>query len=134
MNSLMLIKLSTAMILGALLGLERELRQKPGGVKTNGLVSLASCAFVLIVEEVDPTEKARVITGIIQGVGFIGGGLILKGGNNAKGLTGAAEIWISAGVGLACGVGLWRLAITLLLLCLILLKVMKMAFRKFNGN
>ncbi|AFZ47065.1 MgtC/SapB transporter [Cyanobacterium stanieri PCC 7202] len=134
MDNLMLLKLVTAMVLGSILGLERELRQKPGGVKTNGLVSLASCAFVLIVEQVDPSETARVITGIIQGVGFIGGGLILKAGNNAKGLTGAAEIWISAGVGLACAVGLWRLAITILLLCLVLLKVMKMYFRSFNNH
>ncbi|MBE9221500.1 MgtC/SapB family protein [Cyanobacterium stanieri LEGE 03274] len=134
MNSVILTKLIVAMILGAFLGLERELRQKPGGIKTNGLVSLASCAFVLIVEEVNPEEKARVITGIIQGVGFIGGGMILKGGNNAKGLTGAAEIWISAGFGLACAVGLWRLAITVLLLSLILLKTMKMFFRKFINH
>jgi len=128
----MLLKLTAALVLGAVLGLERELRNKAGGVKTNGLVALASCAFVLIVEEVNPIETARVITGIIQGVGFIGGGLIFKSGNNAKGLTGAAEIWISAGVGLACAVGLWRLAVTLILLSLLFLKTMKMYFSKNN--
>jgi putative Mg2+ transporter-C (MgtC) family protein len=130
----MLLKLTAALILGAVLGLESELRHKPGGVKTNGLVALASCAFILIAEEVSPMEKARVMTGIIQGVGFIGGGLILKGGTNAKGVTGAAEIWISAGIGLACAVGLWRLAIALILLSLLLLKTMKMYFSKNNSE
>ena len=130
----MLLKLTIAVIFGAILGLERELRNKPGGVKTNGLVSLASCAFILIIDEIEPSEKARVITGIIQGVGFIGGGLILKGGNSTKGLTGAAEIWISAAVGLACAVGLWRLAISLMLLCLLLLKLTKMYFAKLNNH
>lgn len=74
----MLLKLFISAVFGAILGLERELRHKPGGVKTNALVSMASCAFVLIIQEVDVTETARVMTGIIQGVGFIGGGLILK--------------------------------------------------------
>lgn len=119
----MLLRLIFAAILGAILGLERELRKKTGGVKTNALVSLASCGFILIVREINSAETARVITGIIQGVGFIGGGLILKAGNTAKNVTGAAEIWVSSAIGIACGVGLWQMAISLLLISLLLLRL-----------
>ncbi|MBF2056346.1 MAG: MgtC/SapB family protein [Cyanobacterium sp. T60_A2020_053] len=127
---LVFIKLFLALILGSLLGLERELSNKPGGVKTHGLVALASCGFILIVQEISIMEQARVMTGIIQGVGFIGGGLIVKEGNNAKGLTGAVEIWISSGLGLACAFGLWRIAFNMLFLSLLLLKLMRLSFPK----
>lgn len=128
----MLFKLLIAVILGAILGLERELRHKPGGVKTNALVSMASCAFILIIENVDSTEIARVMTGIIQGVGFIGGGLILKAGNNARNVTGATEIWVSSAIGIACSVSLWDLALALLLFSLIILRTMRVYFLDKN--
>lgn len=130
----MLLKLFISAIFGAILGLERELRHKPGGVKTNALVSMASCAFVLIVKEVDASETARVMTGIIQGVGFIGGGLILKAEKNAKNVTGATEIWVSSAMGLACSVGLWRLALALLLFSLIILRTMRLYFPNKNNK
>ncbi|BAQ66071.1 MgtC/SapB family protein [Geminocystis sp. NIES-3709] len=128
----MLLNLLIATILGAILGLERELRHKPGGVKTNALVSMASCAFVLIVKNVDASETARVMTGIIQGVGFIGGGLILKAEKNTKNVTGATEIWVSSAIGLSCSVGLWDLALALLLLSLIILRTMRVYFPNKN--
>lgn len=128
----MLLKLLIAVILGAILGLERELRHKPGGVKTNALVSMASCGFVLIIAHVDATEIPRVMTGIIQGVGFIGGGLILKAGNNARNVTGATEIWVASAIGLACSVGLWDLALALLLFSLIILRTMRLYFSNRN--
>ncbi|WP_373480349.1 MgtC/SapB family protein [Geminocystis sp.] len=130
----MFFNLFIAALLGAILGLERELRHKPGGIKTNALVSMASCAFVLIVKNVDVTETARVMTGIIQGVGFIGGGLILKAEKNAKNVTGATEIWVSSAMGLSCSVGLWDLALSLLLLSLIILKTMKLCFSNKNNH
>jgi putative Mg2+ transporter-C (MgtC) family protein len=128
----MLFKLLIAVILGAILGLERELRHKPGGVKTNALVSMASCAFILIIENVDSTEIARVMTGIIQGVGFIGGGLILKAGSSARNVTGATEIWVSSAIGIACSVSLWDLALALLLFSLIILRTMRVYFLDKN--
>ncbi len=116
----MFLKLLIASLLGAILGLERELKGKPGGVKTNALVSLASCAFMIMITHLNPNEQARVMTGIIQGVGFIGGGLIVKEGTTAKGLTGAAEIWVASSIGLACSVEMWRLAIMILIKTLLL--------------
>lgn len=130
----MLLRLLIAAILGAILGLERELRHKPGGVKTNALVSMASCAFVLIVSQVEVRETARVMTGIIQGVGFIGGGLILKAEKNARNVTGATEIWVSSAIGLACSVGLWDLALALLLFSLIILRSMRVYFGHRNNH
>ena len=108
------------------------MRQKPGGVKTNALVALASCAFVLVIDSIDPTQKGRVITGIIQGVGFIGGGLILKEGHTARGITGAAEIWVAAAIGLACSVAMWGLAITILGLAILILLALRWSFPKEN--
>lgn len=130
----MVLKLFISTIFGAILGLERELRHKSGGVKTNALVSMASCAFILIIKEVDASETARVMTGIIQGVGFIGGGLILKADKNAKNVTGATEIWVSSAMGLACSVDLWHLALALLLFSLIILRTMRLYFPNKNNK
>ena len=85
---------------------------------------------MIITDDVDPTQKGRVITGIIQGVGFIGGGLILKEGHTAKGITGAAEIWVAAAIGLACSVAMWRLAITILGVAILILQVLRWCFPK----
>jgi putative Mg2+ transporter-C (MgtC) family protein len=126
----MFLKLLIASLLGGILGLERELKGKPGGVKTNALVSLASCAFMIMVIHLNPTEQARVMTGIIQGVGFIGGGLIVKEGTTAKGLTGAAEIWVASSIGLACSLEMWRLAIMILMFAVLILQLTRWTLPK----
>ena len=115
-------KIIVAAVLGGLLGLERELRGKSAGVKTNALVALASSSFVLLVESLDASQVGRIIPGVIQGVGFIGGGLILREGHAARGLTSAAAVWVSAAIGLACGAGLWKLAAVSLLSALLVLR------------
>lgn len=109
------LRLAAAVGTGALIGLDRELRRKPAGLRTLALVSLGSAVFIL--ETVDPmaggsTEgTSRVIQGIVTGVGFLGAGSILRGTSEEqiRGLTTAASIWLAAATGIACGLAQWPL-------------------------
>src|SRR5438045_9699424 len=98
------VRLVTATLIGSALGLDRELRHKPAGLKTHALVALgaslvtAVCAFLP-----DGTAMSRAIQGIIAGVGFLGGGAILKNSDEmVHGITTAASIWLVASLGIAC--------------------------------
>lgn len=96
------IKVVIAVIGGILIGFERELRGKSAGLKTNSLVALGACVFVLLSLTFggeDFVDETRVIGQIVTGIGFIGAGTILQTGNKVEGLTTAATIWCSAGVG-----------------------------------
>lgn len=113
-------ELFLAMVLGMAIGIERSLAGKVAGMRTFGLVALGSCFFVIIPEvapiiaqsgnyEFDPF---RVAAGVITGIGFIGGGLILyHKERRLTGLTTAAGLWVAAGVGMAVGFNLYALAI-----------------------
>ena len=112
-----LIRLAAAVGVGALIGLDRELRQKPAGIRTFALVALGSAVFVL--ETIDSTRSpytdptSRVIQGIITGVGFLGAGSIMRtaGEESVRGLTTAASIWLAAAMGIACGLANWPLVV-----------------------
>jgi putative Mg2+ transporter-C (MgtC) family protein len=108
-----LIRLVLAVGLGALIGLDRETRDKPAGLRTFAIVSLGACLFTLVGELAFPNdaETSRVVSTIITGVGFLGAGTILHRRNDVVGLTTAAGIWASAGVGMAAGMGLYVLAV-----------------------
>jgi putative Mg2+ transporter-C (MgtC) family protein len=120
------LRLAAAVVAGSLIGLDRERRRKPAGLRTVALVSLGSAAFVLAAIDgggtLDPVS--RVIQGVVTGVGFLGAGSIIRGrGGEAsvRGLTTAASIWLAAGIGIACGTGNWPLAIGASLLGLLVL-------------
>jgi putative Mg2+ transporter-C (MgtC) family protein len=112
-----LVRLAAAVGVGALIGLDRELRQKPAGIRTLALVALGSAVFVL--ETIDSTRSpytdptSRVIQGIITGVGFLGAGSIMRtvGEESVRGLTTAASIWLAAAMGIACGLANWPLVV-----------------------
>jgi putative Mg2+ transporter-C (MgtC) family protein len=112
------LRLAVAVGVGALIGLDRELRRKPAGLRTLALVSLGSALFVL--ETIDPVGGAytdassRVIQGIVTGVGFLGAGSILRGVDeeSIRGLTTAASIWLAAAAGIACGLANWPLVVS----------------------
>ena len=101
------LRLGVALAVGAIIGLDRELRGKPAGLRTVALVSLGSAVFVLTVASpgasVDSTS--RVIQGIVTGIGFLGAGTIIRGQTeqSVKGLTTAASVWLAAAGGIACG-------------------------------
>jgi len=102
-----LLRLGLATLAGALLGLNRDLHGKPTGVRTLGLVGLASAMVVLAVGHGDQGNIGRVIQGIVTGIGFLGAGVIVRGnfGKQVHGLTTAACVWLTACVGSACAVG-----------------------------
>ncbi|MDJ0625645.1 MAG: MgtC/SapB family protein [Candidatus Caenarcaniphilales bacterium] len=116
-------------ICGALIGLEREARDKGAGLRTHTLVSLGSCLFTVIsIESVsglsngDPT---RIAAQIVSGIGFLGGGAIIQERDKVHGLTTAATVWISAAIGMACGMGQIPSAILVTLMTLIFLFVFR---------
>jgi putative Mg2+ transporter-C (MgtC) family protein len=95
-----------AVLLGAAIGLERQWRQRLAGLRTNALVSAGAAAFVavslLVAGSNDPT---RVVAQVVSGIGFLGGGIILREGLNVRGLNTAATLWCSAAVGSLAGMG-----------------------------
>lgn len=115
------LRLGSAMLAGAVLGLNRELRGKPAGLRTNALVSLGSAILVLagigitlgsdIARQADVVS--RVMQGIVTGIGFLGAGVILRDtdGTQVHGITTAATIWLTATLGAVCGAGMWPLAL-----------------------
>ncbi|KQM79783.1 MgtC/SapB family protein [Xylophilus sp. Leaf220] len=105
----LVLRLGMAALLGGLLGLERERSGKSAGIRTHMLVSMGAALFVLVTQQagVLETDVSRVVQGIVAGVGFLGAGAILKsrGGDQVKGLTTAAGIWLTAAIGLSAGLG-----------------------------
>ena len=108
-------RLGAALLVGSILGLNRELHGKPAGLRTHALVSLgAAVATIVVLKSPDGSFTAdqnaigRVVQGILTGVGFLGAGVILHDPNgHISGLTTAATIWICAVLGLVCGLGHW---------------------------
>jgi putative Mg2+ transporter-C (MgtC) family protein len=106
-----IIRLGLAALAGSALGLNRDLHGKPTGVRTLGLVGLASALAVISVAHDDSAAASRVIQGIVTGIGFLGAGVIIRSerGKHVHNLTTAACVWLTACAGAACGVGEWRL-------------------------
>ncbi len=122
------LRLVLASLLGALVGLERELADKPAGLRTHMLVAVGSALFVLVPLQAGMAmdDISRVVQGLLAGVGFLCAGSILKGisGDEVHGLTTAASLWMTAAIGLAAGLGREATAVlsTLLLLAILSLE------------
>ena len=111
------INLAVALVCGAVIGSERQVRQRMAGLRTNALVALGAAGFVifsqLFADEVSPT---RVAAQVVSGIGFLGAGIIFRDGFNVHGLNTAATLWCSAAVGLMAGASAWPFAIVLTVL------------------
>ncbi|MEH2425380.1 MAG: MgtC/SapB family protein [Nostoc sp.] len=129
-------RLCFALVIGAIIGLERQTRHKPAGLRTHMLVSFSSAVFTLIIMQTgglqtSPDAISRVIQGIAAGVGFLGAGEIVRQSTQESqklkvhGLTSAAAIWVSAALGIAAGCGLWQLGLIGVLLTFLILNVFK---------
>jgi len=119
-ESVIIIKVAVAALLGAVVGFERELARKVAGIRTHALVCLASALFTSI--SVDAFKQylgtvgydpSRIISNIIVGIGFIGAGAILRHGSKVEGTTTAASLWAIAAVGVTVGVGLFKEAVVI---------------------
>jgi putative Mg2+ transporter-C (MgtC) family protein len=140
----LLLRLGSAAGVGALVGLNREITQKPAGMRTHALVALGAALITVVSLQfaLDSTPRDdgavfRVIQGIVTGIGFIGGGVILRlpAEETVLGLTTAATIWIVAGLGIACGFGAWDATMITTALTLGILVIgtrVEKAVRKFN--
>src|SRR5688572_21838736 len=108
------LKLLLAAVLGGIIGLEREIRDKPAGLRTNILICVGSTLFMSIstkVAEVLGGDPTRIAAQIISGIGFLGAGAVLHSHGFVLGLTTAATIWVVAGVGMALGSGMYVVAL-----------------------
>ncbi len=106
------IKLGLCLVLGTIIGVERELRNKPAGISTHCFVMAGACLFTFISTVADPNSPARIAAQVVSGVGFLGAGMILKSDNNTiRNLTTAAAIWFAAAVGMAIGIGWYAIAV-----------------------
>ncbi len=108
-----LIRLGAGFVAGALIGLERQWRQRGAGLRTNALVATGATLFVLLSESFadDEVSPTRVAAQVVSGVGFLGAGVILRDGLNVRGINTAATLWCAAAVGCLAGAGLYWLAL-----------------------
>jgi putative Mg2+ transporter-C (MgtC) family protein len=124
-----LLRVGVSFILGSIVGWEREQEGKPAGLRTIILVSTGAALFTVITYEVVdlygiPDDGIRIISGIAQGIGFLGAGTIFITGGSVQGLTTAAAIWAMAAVGIACALGMWDTALLGTLLTFLTLRVL----------
>ncbi|RUM39019.1 MAG: hypothetical protein DSY70_06625 [Desulfobulbus sp.] len=127
-----LVRLLVAMILGGLVGMERQTRGRAAGLRTNTLVCLGSAAIIVAFQKLSlefnvgaesaiRMDPARAAAGVITGIGFLGAGTIVKSKNFVRGLTTAASIWVVSAIGVTTGLGEYVIAVVLTFLVLIAL-------------
>jgi len=134
----MIFRIILSVVLGFIIGLEREITNKSAGLRTNILVCVGSCLFTILslygfsnALSIYPMgDPARVAAQILTGIGFIGGGTVLRHGTSIYGLTTAATLWVTASVGMACGCGKFSIAI----LCAIVSVAILTLIRIFERN
>ncbi|UCF08755.1 MAG: MgtC/SapB family protein [Thermoplasmata archaeon] len=123
-------KIFIALLCGGIIGFERELKDKPAGLRTNILVATGSCLFVIFgikVAGIYSDDPGRIMGPIITGIGFLGAGTIIRARGSVRGLTSAATIWVVAGVGMSAGLGLFYLALAISILVLFILLILPRA-------
>lgn len=134
----MLLDILLAMVLGFAIGFERELTNKWAGLRTHMLVCMGSCIFTLLSIHAFPVfahspqaDPARIAAQVLTGIGFIGGGTVLKHGSAIYGLTTAAALWITASIGMACGCGFNNLAIVSTIIVVSVLVLIRIFEKQF---
>lgn len=126
MELLITVRVLLAVILGFVLGFERELFKRSAGLRTHILVCIASCLIMLVsIYGFEGSDPARLAAQAVSGIGFLGAGAIIKGDKGITGITTAATIWMSAMIGLSCGNGFYFGAILTTVCSLIILTVLR---------
>ncbi|NPB08398.1 MAG: MgtC/SapB family protein [Aquificae bacterium] len=135
-----LLRVVLSALIGAVIGLERERRKQPAGLRTHAVLSVGSCLITLVSiytayeyggEHSDPT---RITAQIVSGIGFLGAGAILRFGLTVKGLTTAASLWSTAGLGMAVGSGMYVLSVFTTLVMLFLLSMVSRIEKEVIGS
>lgn len=126
LQAIILLRLALSAFLSMVIGLDRESRNQPAGIRTHMLVGLGSCLFTaLSIYAFAPGDPARVAAQIITGIGFLGAGTIIQRGGHPRHLTTAASIWATAAVGMAVGTGAWFIAVGATLIIWVILVVVR---------
>ena len=133
----LVLRLLTAGLLGAVIGYERELRSKGAGMRTHVLVALGSALFMIVSQygfaAAERFDAARVAAGVVGGLGFLGGGIIMKN-KHVVGLTTAAGIWVTGAIGLSAGSGMYSIAVLCSVLVLICLEALHFHTIRFGDR
>ncbi|HYR42095.1 MAG TPA: MgtC/SapB family protein [Terriglobia bacterium] len=131
------LKLLLAAVLGGIIGIERQIRDKPAGLRTNILICVGSTLFMSIsakVAQVFGGDPTRIAAQIISGIGFLGAGAVLHSHGFVMGLTTAATIWVVAGVGMALGSGMYLVALFATAMSLVTLYFLSFVEDKIQGR
>jgi len=132
------LRLLAAAGFAGLIGFERELRAKGAGMRTHVLVALGSALFMIIsqyaFEGADRFDASRVAAGVVGGLGFLGGGIIMKTKNHVSGLTTAAGLWVTGAVGMACGSAMYVLTAVCVVLTLACLELLNFSAVKLGDK
>ncbi|MGB9877244.1 MAG: MgtC/SapB family protein [bacterium] len=127
------LRLFTSLLLSAIVGWQREVAQRPAGLRTHMLVCLGATLLTLVSVSIVGADPMRLASGIVTGIGFIGAGTILRSTpTEVRGLTTAASIWMIAGVGIAVGVGFYSGAILTTFFAFLILVLLKRVERTFH--
>ena len=121
------LRLTAGLVLGAIIGFERELHRQPAGFRTHSLVALGAALFTIVSAFGFPgpiSDPTRIAAQIVSGIGFIGAGTILQYRGHIRGLTTAASLWAVAAIGTAAGAGMFVLAVVGTVLILVVLSVL----------
>ena len=133
------LRLIAAATLSGLIGMERELHQKPAGIRTNALIGLGAAIMTLAGLSIaamwpETTDPSRVASVVVQGIGFIGAGAIIQASGSIRGLTTAATMWVCAGIGILTGFGFYEGALISTIIVLVLLAVLGPLDAKIMGR
>ena len=131
------LRLAVAMLLGGVIGFEREYRAKDAGFRTHFLVALGSALFCIVSQYgfgFELKDSSRVAAQVVSGIGFLGAGTIIFQKNVVRGLTTAAGLWVTAAIGLACGTGMYLPAIVTTLMVLIGLEILSVVIPRVSTS
>jgi putative Mg2+ transporter-C (MgtC) family protein len=138
------LRLGIAGVFGAVVGFDRELKNKPAGLRTHTLVSLAAALFTLITfelyaeldsqDEGTSADPIRIIEAVTSGVAFLAAGAIIRSGGNVQGLTTGANMWLAGAIGVACGAGFYLLATLGAVFSIIIITLLQHLEARFMRN
>lgn len=132
-----------SIVLGAVLGWERQMRGKPAGLRTHMMVSMGSAAFTLLTLEIfqiavssssTQADPIRIVEGIIGGIGFLGAGTIIRSRGAVEGVTTAASIWVAGAIGVASGGGYYQIAVITAVFAWLILTVVRLVEKWTDSN
>ena len=126
-----IIRLVLAFVLGGVIGIEREKKRRTAGLRTHVLVSMGSCLIMLtsihifdIYKGLAALDPARIAAGVVTGIGFLGGGAIIRSSHDVRGLTTAATIWTVSAIGISVGSGLYLFSFIVTILIIFILHIL----------